>query len=313
MTTARDKYFDSLRDIPAPGVGAGCHAYLLRVANLGALAGFNPHEIARELYQAVPRGKRNVTQYEVEAAVAKAFHHRLIKPGEKIEFKRKDPPLVSEDLVHQLIKRGKGATIDFIMEKSPIAIPGQPHLQTRLVLESLYKFSDLLYIGDRYSAGKMGKTIRSMASWRMANITKDPPEHIVPNPLTGKMGLTKMDRPSFRADSCIAQRRFAVVEFDTLSMEDQLAFWSQVQLPVVVLVTSGGKSIHGWIAANCATEDQWTEQIEERLFDRILKPMGVDGSCKNEARLSRLPGAIRSDTGNLQQLLYLNPKGRSVT
>jgi hypothetical protein len=116
-----------------------------------------------------------------------------------------------------------------------------------------------------------------------------------------------------RGDACVAAFRYAVVEFDELSREEQLAFWWSARLPVAVLVDSGGKSIHGWIRVQGVYgADGWTRVVEEYLFGRLLNPLGVDGACRNESRLSRLPGHWRQENGNWQRLLYLAPGGKAV-
>ena len=120
------------------------------------------------------------------------------------------------------------------------------------------------------------------------------PEHIIPNPLTGEQGQTKDGKPSYRADSCVARFRFAMVEFDTMPRGEQIQFWAGVKLPVVALIDSGGKSIHGWIRIDAANADEWTQRVEGKLFD-TLAAVGADGTCKNEARLSRMPGHLRTE------------------
>lgn len=57
---------------------------------------------------------------------------------------------------------------------------------------------------------------------------------------------------------------------------------------------------------------QWGELVEARLFGRYLIPLGCDAACRNEARLSRLPGHFRADKGQWQRLLYLSPEGRAI-
>jgi hypothetical protein len=98
-----------------------------------------------------------------------------------------------------------------------------------------------------------------------------------------------------------------MAEFDDISRADQLAFWATIPLPIAALIDSGGKSIHALIAvqgiANCA---EWQRRIEDDLYARYLVPLGVDPACRNEARLSRLPGHLR-DGETWQRLLYLNP------
>jgi len=71
------------------------------------------------------------------------------------------------------------------------------------------------------------------------------------------------------------------------------------------LIDSGGKSIHAWIRVDCPDRNAWERAIEQELFGQWLAPMGVDLACRNESRLSRLPGHYRVDTGNRQRLLFL--------
>jgi hypothetical protein len=138
--------------------------------------------------------------------------------------------------------------------------------------------------------------------------------HVIPNPLTGKPAM-KADGngQTVRGDACIAEFRFAVVEFDDVPRDEQLAFWWSACLPVVLLVDSGGKSVHGWIRVKGVREGrEWARIVEKHLFGNLLQPLGVDGACRNESRLSRLPGHRRLETGRWQRLLYLAPEGKAV-
>jgi hypothetical protein len=107
--------------------------------------------------------------------------------------------------------------------------------------------------------------------------------------------------------------RFAVAEFDGMSREDQLRFWWAVNLPVSALIDSGGKSLHAWIRIDGVdTADQWADLVEGRLFGTYLIPLGCDAACRNEGRLSRLPGHFRTEKGHWQRILYLAPEGRAI-
>ena len=169
-------------------------------------------------------------------------------------------------------------------------------------------------MGERYASGILGKTIRTAAEWRDYFTKKGKTfPHIIPNPLSGREAPTQGGKPSLRADACVKLFRFAVVEFDNLSREDQLAFWWGINLPVAALIDSGNKSIHGWIRIDGVTDGEtWTQEVENILFRQLLQPLGVDGACRNEARLSRLPG-YRRENGGMQRLLYLAPEGRRVS
>lgn len=93
----------------------------------------------------------------------------------------------------------------------------------------------------------------------------------------------------------------AVAEFDNLNRHDQLAFWASIPLPVTALIDSGGKSIHALISIQGVSScSEWKKRVEDGLYARYLVPLGVDPACRNEARLSRLPGHYRD--GNNWQL-----------
>jgi hypothetical protein len=205
-----------------------------------------------------------------------------------------------------------------LIECSPVRLWDEPQGDPVLLLETRYQPDDLVWIGDRHQAGIIGKTIMVVRDW-IAYIRcggKTGP-HIIPNPLTGTPATKKTgDGETLRGDGNVSVYRFCMAEFDTLGREDQIRFWSAVKLPLVALIDSGGKSIHGWIdaqkLATVATPEQWATEIKGRLYDRILTPLGVDSACSNPARLSRLPGHFRSETGTFQRLLWLSAKGRSI-
>ena len=140
---------------------------------------------------------------------------------------------------------------------------------------------------------------------------------IIINPLTGNPTPTKSgDKTTYRGDGNIAAYRYCMAEFDNLSREDQIRFWSAIKLPIVALIDSGNRSIHAWLDvqkwADVATSDQWQAQIKTRLYDQLLTPIGVDSACSNPARLSRLPGHFREEKQAWQRLLWLSKEGRSI-
>jgi len=125
------------------------------------------------------------------------------------------------------------------------------------------------------------------------------------------------DGTTLRGDGNVKDYRFCVIEFDNLTREEQIRFWSAVKLPIVALIDSGGKSIHAILEINklakVETPEDWQAIIKTRLYDKILLPMGVDAACSNPARLSRLPGHFREEKETWQRLLWLSPTGRAIS
>jgi hypothetical protein len=303
-----EKYRKALGEIPAPG-GGGCHTSLLGAANLGIMAGLTDGQLLPDIRANIPQGKRNVPDNEITAAIKRArmdcqpfdgatdYRPPQCAPPKPIEEAK-------PEYLQYLIEKGKGQTEADFWEASPIRLYDDPAQDARLLLETLYRPDDMLFIGERFS-----KEVRPAAEWIKHIVkhgTKGLP-HIIPNPVTGQQHPDKSGKLSFRCDNAIKDFRYAVVEFDNLSREDQLAFWKAIPLPIAALIDSGGKSIHGWIeVGNVQTTEQWEQLIENKLYKHYLIPLGVDPACRNEARLSRLPGHFRSEKGNWQKLLYLN-------
>ena len=299
--TALDPYRDALRKFPPSG-GGGCHGALLSAANLGRIAGVSPEQVAQDLAAHV-HGTRRVPPSEIEAAVAKAFNSA---PPRVIA----QPPVDGKKLLKFIIERGADFTEVDLWDASPVRIDWPPGQDAVEILRRLYEPKKKLFIGSRYDARP--ECIRPASEWIARFETGVAvPEHIIPNPLSGGLGETKDGKPSYRADSCVERFRFAVVEFDTMSREQQIHFWAGVKLPVAALVDSAGKSVHGWVRIDAANAGEWTRRVEDKLF-ALLTSVGADGACKNEARLSRVPGGLRAETARWQRLLYLSPAGRPV-
>ncbi len=303
-----DRYRYALRNLPPSG-GGGCHVALLGIANLGRAANLSREQIAADLAAHV-HGTRPVTAKEIQEAIDKAFD---------IAAPRRLTPRVAVDgekLLSTILERGIEFSEATLFDASPVHIDWTVDRDGIEVLRRLYSREERLFIGMKYDAGP--QHVQSVSEWIRRFERGFIPEHIIPNPLTGEQGAKKTDgKLSYRADACIADFRFAVLESDKLEKTQQIWFWAGVKLPIAALIDSGGKSIHAWIRIDAASETEWTERVEEKLFD-ILKALRVDGepcidtSCKNEARLSRTPGHFRKERKQWQRVLYLAPEGRPV-
>lgn len=308
--TMLDRFHDALSGIPAPG--GGCHPALLSVANYGVMAGLDPQQIQDDILQSIPQGRRRVPEREITDAVNKALsdHQR----GQFIPRPRPKPIIKDgKTALHKIMGQGKISDDADLWESSPIRLYDSPGSDPALLLETLFNPDDLVWIGDRIQPGILDNTIRTASAWitYFQNGGKTAP-HIIINPLTGDPAPTKSgDSISLRGDGNVKFFRYCIVEFDDLSRENQIRFWSAVKLPIVALIDTGGKSIHAWLdiqqLSEIQTSVQWESEIKTRLYDRILKPLGVDGACSNPARLSRLPGHCRD--GKYQRLLWLSKEG----
>ena len=102
----------------------------------------------------------------------------------------------------------------------------------------------------------------------------------------------------------VTDYRYALVESDTLPVEQQNAIIRELELPVACLVHSGGKSLHAIVRIDAPTYGEYRSRVDY-LYD-VLKKNGfpVDTQNKNPSRLSRMPGVLRK--GNKQFLVDTN-------
>jgi hypothetical protein len=111
------------------------------------------------------------------------------------------------------------------------------------------------------------------------------------------------------ADKNITAHRFALLEWDDVPLNLQLALLSRLPLPISAILASGGKSLHAWVRVDAPDETDYRETVGKMLS--FFKRLGVDQANKNPGRLSRLVGAQRiigAGQDGRQRLLYLNPK-----
>ena len=114
------------------------------------------------------------------------------------------------------------------------------------------------------------------------------------NPLDGK-GVK---------DENVADYRYVLIESDSLPVERQNALMRELELPVVTLTYTGGKSLHAIVRVEAKDRDEYRRRVAY-IFDVCRKNgLDIDKACKNPSRLSRLPGFERGD--NKQFLIDTN-------
>jgi len=114
------------------------------------------------------------------------------------------------------------------------------------------------------------------------------------NPLDGK-GVKQENVTAFR---------YALVESDTLSVEEQDELYRNLELPVAALVYSGGKSLHAVVHIDAANQAEYRKRVAY-LYDFLDKHgCTVDRQNSNPNRMSRMPGVDRN--GKHQKLIAVN-------
>jgi len=309
-------YTEALWRIPPPG--SGCHPTLLGVANLGAKAGLEPNQIVADIRSAIPSGRRRVSNREIQDAVAKAvrecdqdrrgeYHGSRIDRRELARRQRAEE--ASRERTKRIINAIPAADPADLWERSPVRLTDDPRDDAQLLLRGLFRSVERVWAGDTFEKHPPATRGEWVERWSAG---EDLPPFIILNPLTGEQAETGAGTLSYRCDATVAAYRFALVEFDDLAIDQQagrVVWLIDNGFDVAAVVHSGGKSLHAWLRVNAVDAEAWQRDVRDQLFPRLFIPLGADPACKNPARLTRLPGAVRAN-GQEQRLLYSDPRGR---
>lgn len=114
------------------------------------------------------------------------------------------------------------------------------------------------------------------------------------NPVDGK-GIKNENVTAFR---------YALVESDTLPIQEQDELYRQFELPIAALVYSGGKSLHAIVHVDAQNVDEYYDRVD--FLYNFLQKQGIeiDKQNRNPSRLSRMPGVTRK--GKAQYLAATN-------
>lgn len=313
LTSTRQKYEDALCALRNTAAGAGVHSRIMSAAALAALSDVPAHEAEAAILSAMPRPPSPSS--EVATAIRKAYSEAVPGAGSWTPMPYRKPAPADLTSARKKISAPLSDCPDLeceLWEASPIRIDGEPGpADARLLLGTLYAPDEILFVGENF-----GRNVKTVQQWLdlMPDRTPAPFPHFIPNPLDGREHDLPDGKKSFRCDSAVCKFRFAVCEFDGLPRSEQLAFFAGVKLPIAALIDTGGKSIHALVKVDAPDREAWTAEVEQRLFAEMLVPLGCDRTCRNESRLSRLPGHFRTEKGRWQRLLYLNPNptGRGI-
>lgn len=136
-------------------------------------------------------------------------------------------------------------------------------------------------------------------------------EFIVPNEAHSRSGYTQSGKWSRRCLEMFPKRSYVVIECDPpipsneeershlLDCQATLLWFLAQKAPLVMVVDSGGKSLHGWFRAHS------DESINQR-FIAYAANLGADPASKNRCQLYRMPLGYRA-TGELHSIHYFNP------
>lgn len=96
------------------------------------------------------------------------------------------------------------------------------------------------------------------------------------------------------ANANVTDFRYALVESDSMSLEKQYAMLTELNLPIKILVSSGGKSLHAIVRIDAGSMEEYRKRVDY-LYNVCKKNgMEIDQANRNPSRLSRMPGVVRN-------------------
>lgn len=194
-----------------------------------------------------------------------------------------------------------------------------------LLLEHLYQPEEFVCICTDYSFSVKKGGIKKAVP-KGAGITKTAAEWVeiikrlnTPESATGAwirlnpVTETGSGDSGAHRDSDVTAHRYMLLESDALPIELQLSLFAWLALPIVAIVSSGGKSVHAWVKLDSASPQDFRAEVAH-VLERLAQ-FRVDQQNKNPSRYGRLPGALRkilAEHPGQQKLLYLNPNPKGA-
>ncbi len=109
----------------------------------------------------------------------------------------------------------------------------------------------------------------------------------------------------------VTDYRYALVESDCMALEEQNALMRELELPIAMLVYSGGKSIHAIIKIDASDYSEYRKRVDYLYNICHKNGLEIDKQNRNPSRLSRLPGVMRN--GKKQYIIDSNIGKESFT
>jgi hypothetical protein len=294
---------DWLTDNPCPSdePGAPCiNLWIPKATSACLFRKLPPNWSADLIRRAMTRPEKSPR--EVERTVERIYGGKVscaVSTVERVEVEPFDPYRMCENAAKVDIE----ITPDWLAEQSPECVldvrpsdyldsvfnPGE-----RVAVKISEKDTGLVYtVGNAKDAVRLNRyvTLNEAGAWYYTN------------PVDGQRNPTT----SCYSDARITDFRHLLLESDKEGFEQE---WLKivVQLPhVVALYTSGNISVHALIRVHGATDKESFDRIASQ-YRRAMVPLGACEGSLTATRATRLPGVVRRDNGNVQRLLYLNPR-----
>ena len=305
--------------IQSPKTGEGVHYWLPSAARKMRGAGASESEIFDVLRGAVAHCGRVVPDIEIRNAINLVFNtestprasqgrysmplnysetytraYRTDTSAYRTYTRPKIPKMAINRKLHMSIT-SNGHGIDDLIGLSPIFTEHGETQKPEDYLSELFREDEYLCVAKN---GPQTAKTQIFSDWKgsLADCA-----FIVPSPMTSQTGKNKEGKQTARCLDNTGKRRHLVIESDTNSPDEQASVLLHLDkfAPLVMAVSSGSKSIHGWY---------YVEGMESkvRAFMAYAQTLGADPATLLKCQLVRMPAGTR-ENGAAQTVLYFNP------
>ena len=267
----------------------GVNLWVMASARKCQLAGIPQDQAEREIMAFQGSTRRPLKSSEVTRALEKAYSQPMTPdPGYKPPPKPKWEPARTRRTGYRAISSTFGEAD--LWEKSPDLV--DEGLSQMMILQWLFPDPTALVC-----VGKSAFEFHTARLHQFKDLSKV--QFIVPCYMSKRIGLTQDGKPSMHClDNC-GPRRYCVCDFDDPKSDDhpQIIWQLAKTFDLVMVLTSGGKSLHAWFNV--------PEDEEEDFWQRAI-PLGTDPALmRNRSSFVRIPCGIR-DNGRVQYPVYFD-------
>lgn len=286
-----------LRDLLSspPVAGSGVHPWLFRMARQ-LHAHRDEQTICDMLAAAVDGCGRPVPKSEIVAAVtsAKDCAWQPNGTGRAVTTKPapKWPPL-NPELRGEILASNQICLAD-LWDMSPTRIEGSSP-DAEWFVDQLFPGDPLLCVGKSMYVFATRHREKFRGKLSSASL-------IVPSPMTSRTGITQDGKVSEHSLENTGPRKYLITEFDSGTSDEQSMLIHHLSqfAPLVMALSSGGKSLHAWWKCEGVTEDATLQ------FFRYACALGADPKIWTRSQFVRLPQGWRADKSKLQQVYFFN-------
>jgi hypothetical protein len=278
----------------------GVHTWILSAARSAQLSGLEAQQAFHAIQEQEPklRAGRRFQPHEIENAINLVFSR---EPMARTANNGNPLPAHNWPQVDKLLRSE-------VLRTTRIAPPREkahlrPQMSAAEILRHLFADDPLVCVSQEFNRGYRTEPLSELKAEYLTSC-----QFIVPNSMSARFGLTQSGKTSLRALSNTGERRYLVIEIDdhTLSNEDQGAIMLYLarQLPLVMLVHSGNRSVHGWFHIAAGADDAIGSSLHG--FMKLAVSLGADRAMWTPCQFARMPNGTR-DNGRDQQVLFFDP------